>query len=220
MKDSGLTATFIDGLRVSDAPSMDIIVQTLANEINPGIVQKLGELGGRAKGFPGYEVLRATKTRYIQEKTGREFDLGFVGDIAGVDTAALQETIRQEIVPVISPLGRDDAGQFYNINADIAAAEVAEALQAYKIIYLSDVNGIMRDPKQADTTIPSLTSADITQLKKDGVIDGGMLPKVDSAVKALKSGVQKVHFLDGRIPHSLLLEIFTDAGIGTEITLY
>lgn len=219
MKEAGLTPTFIDGLRVSDAASMDIIVRTLADEINPGIVRQLEGLGGRAQGFPGYKVLKASKTRYVQEKTGQEFDLGFVGDIKGVMTAPLLKAIKNEITPVISPLGSGEDGKTYNINADIAAAEVAEALQAYKIIYLSDVNGILHDPRQPDSTIPSLTATDIAVLKKKGVIDGGMLPKVDSALKALRNGVQKAHFLDGRIPHSLLLEIFTDSGIGTEITL-
>jgi acetylglutamate kinase len=134
-----------------------------------------------------------------------------------VDVAPLLQAIRQEVVPVISPLARDEHGQIYNINADIAASEVAMALGAGKAIYLSDVDGVMRDPKKPDSRIAMLPVDQIEALKKDGTISGGMIPKVDSAVKALRHGVKQIHFLDGRVPHALLLEIFTDAGIGTEI---
>jgi acetylglutamate kinase len=218
MKDSGLTATFIDGLRVSDKESMKVIEKTLAEEINPSIVKKMVQFGGKAKGVPGRTVLEAKKIEYRDAKTNQSIDLGFVGDITKVRADVLKKSIAAEEVPVISPIAEDGKGQVYNINADIAASEIAQALKAYKIIYLSDVNGIMRDPSRPDSTISTLTIGQIDQLKKEGVLDGGMLPKVDSAVKALNNGVEKVHFLDGRIPHSLLLEIFTDAGIGTEIT--
>jgi acetylglutamate kinase len=218
MKERGVVAKFIDGLRVSDADSMDVIEKTLAAEINPGIVEKINRLGGKAKGFSGTDVLIARKMTYHKAKTGEAVDLGFVGDIVGVDTGPLREAVRLEVMPVISPLARDGDGKTYNINADVAAGEIAQALKASKIIYLSDVNGVLLDPKDPESTISTLTIAAIDQLKKQGVIAGGMLPKVDSAVEALRKGVQKVHFLDGRIPHALLLEIFTDAGVGTEIT--
>lgn len=218
MKERGIIAQFIDGLRVSDAASMDVIEKTLAAEINPGIVESINKLGGKAKGFSGKEVLIARKMAYHSVKTNEPVDLGFVGDIVGVDTGPLREAIRMEVMPVISPLARDGDGKIYNINADVAAGEIAQSLKATKIIYLSDVNGVLLDPKDPESTISTLSIAQIAQLKKQGVIAGGMLPKVDSAVEALRQGVQKVHFLDGRIPHALLLEIFTDAGIGTEIT--
>jgi acetylglutamate kinase len=162
-------------------------------------------------------VLRAKKKGHIDSKTGEKVDLGFVGEVIGVDAAPLLEAIRREIVPVISPLARDEKGQVYNINADIAASEVALALKASKAIYLSDVDGVMRNPQQPDTRMAMLAVAQIEELKRDGTITGGMIPKVDSAVKALRNGVKQIHFLDGRVPHALLLEIFTDAGIGTEI---
>lgn len=218
MKERGVAAKFIDGLRVSDEASMDVIEKTLSAEINPGIVASINKLGGKARGFSGKEVLIARKMEYHLAKTGEAVDLGFVGDILGVDTGPLRDAVRAEVVPVISPLARDGDGRVYNINADVAAGEIAQSLKAYKIIYLSDVNGVLRDFKDPQSTISTLTIAEIDELKKQGIIDGGMLPKVDSAIEALRHGVQKVHFLDGRIPHSLLLEVFTDAGIGTEIT--
>ncbi len=217
MKDSGIQAEFIDGMRVSDPASMEIIERVLSNEITPGIVDRISRLGGRAKGFSGRQVLRATQMLYRQESTGKVLDLGFVGDITGVKAGPLLETIASERIPVISPLAVDDAGNVYNINADLAAAEIAQALKADKIIYLSDVDGVMQDPKKPETRISSLTLTQIDVLKKDGTISGGMLPKVNSAVECIRAGVKAVHFLDGRMPHALLLEIFTDAGIGTEI---
>jgi len=218
MKERGVVAKFIDGLRVSDAESMDVIEKTLSGEINPGIVDAIKKLGGKARGFSGKEVLIARKMEYRLAKTGETVDLGFVGDILGVDTGPLRDAVRAEVMPVISPLARDGDGRVYNINADVAAGEIAQALKADKIIYLSDVNGVLRDFKDPQSTISTLTIKEIDELKKQGVIDGGMLPKVDSAVEALRHGVKKVHFLDGRMAHSLLLEVFTDAGVGTEIT--
>lgn len=218
MKERGVVAKFIDGLRVSDAESMDVIEKTLSGEINPGIVDAIKKLGGKARGFSGKEVLIARKMEYRLAKTGEPVDLGFVGDILGVDTGPLRDAVRAEVMPVISPLARDGDGRVYNINADVAAGEIAQALKADKIIYLSDVNGVLRDFKDPQSTISTLTIAEIDELKKQGIIDGGMLPKVDSAIEALRHGVKKVHFLDGRMAHSLLLEVFTDAGVGTEIT--
>lgn len=218
MKERGVTAKFIDGLRVSDAESMEVIEKTLSAEINPGIVDSINKLGGKAKGYSGKEVLISRKMEYHRAKTGELVDLGFVGDIVGVDTGPLREAIAAEVMPVISPLARDGDGKVYNINADVAAGEIAQALKAYKIIYLSDVNGVLLDYKDPQSTISKLTIADIDELKAKGIIDGGMLPKVDSAVEALRKGVHQVHFLDGRMEHSLLLEVFTDAGVGTEIT--
>jgi acetylglutamate kinase len=143
--------------------------------------------------------------------------MGFIGEITSVNTAPMQRLIDAEIVPVVSPLGRGTDGQTYNINADIAAAKIAQALQAHKIIYLSDVNGVRRDPRDENSLISTLTPGQIQKLKEEGVIASGMIPKVDSALEALAGGVAKVHFLDGKQPHALLLELFTDAGIGTEI---
>ena len=216
MKEAGVIAEFIDGLRVTDATQIDLIDRTLAGEIAPGIVSKLRQLGGKAQAVSGKEVLRARKMEHRRFATGEPVDLGFVGDITELILTPIQELIAQEIVPVISPLALGMEGEVYNINADLAASDVAKGLGARKLIYLTDVNGVLRDANDPTSTIPTLTPWDVSRLKQEGVLSGGMLPKVDSAIEALENGVEQVHFLDGRIPHALLLEIFTDAGIGTE----
>jgi acetylglutamate kinase len=217
MKKENLAAKFVDGQRVTDAASIAIIDRVLGTVIGPSLARELQKLGGRAQVVPGPDVLVAQKAPLYVDAAGQKVDLGFVGDVISVSVDAVQKLIDAEIVPVISPLGRGTDGQLYNVNADIAAAQIARALKASKIIYLSDVNGVRRDPKDSGSLIPSLNPAQIAQLKKDGVIAGGMIPKVDSALECLASGVGKVHFLDGREGHALLLELFTDAGVGTEI---
>jgi acetylglutamate kinase len=217
MKQENLAAKFVDGQRVTDAASVAIIERVLGEVIGPSLAAELTKLGGRAEVVSGRDVLVARKAPLYTDATGKKVDLGFVGDVVSVEVAAVQKLIDAEKVPVISPLGRGTDGQVYNVNADIAAAQIARALKATKIIYLSDVNGVRRDPSDAASLIPSLNPKQIAQLKRDGVIAGGMIPKVDSALECLASGVGKVHFLDGRESHALLLELFTDAGIGTEI---
>jgi acetylglutamate kinase len=217
MRLENLTARFVDGLRVTDEASIKIIDRVLTEVISPSLADRIRELGGKAEVLSGKEVLVAEKAPPRADATGAKIDLGFVGDITSTDVTQVQKLVDAEIVPIISPLGRGRDGQVYNINADIAAAKIAQALQAHKIIYLSDVNGVRRDPKDETSLISTLTPAQIQQLKEDGVIASGMIPKVDSALEALAGGVAKVHFLDGKKAHSLLLELFTDAGIGTEI---
>ncbi len=217
MRQENLTARFVDGQRVTDEASIKIIDRVLTEVISPSLAAEIVKLGGRAKNISGKDVLVAQKALPHVDASGNKVDLGFVGDIVSLDVRAVQKLIDAEIVPVISPLGRGKDGQIYNINADIAAARIAQELKAEKIIYLSDVNGVRRDPEDADSLIPSLNPKQIAQLKRDGVIAGGMIPKVDSALESLANGVGKVHFLDGRESHALLLELFTDAGIGTEI---
>lgn len=219
MNASGLESKFIDGLRVTDLKSISLIDRTLNQEISPAIAARINHLGGQAWAISGKDVLRAQKIHYRQVDTGKEVDLGFVGDITSVQALPIETCIRAEVVPVISPLARGSGDELYNINADLAAAEVAKAIKAQKLIYLSDVNGVMQDPKNPESRFPSLDRAQIAKLKTQGVIEGGMLPKVDSAMEALEAGVGQVHFLDGRIAHALLLEIFTDAGVGTVIKL-
>ncbi|MCE0499433.1 MAG: acetylglutamate kinase [Methylacidiphilales bacterium] len=219
MRQENLQATFVDGLRVSDAESMKIIDRILNKVIGPSLAAKIAELGGKAQVLSGKDVLTVEKAAPHVDATGNKIDLGYVGDITSVHVEAVQRLVDAEIVPIISPVGRGLDGKLYNINADIAAAKIAQALQAHKIIYLSDVNGVRRIPRDETSLISTLTPAQIGQLKEEGVIEGGMIPKVDSALEAIASGVSKVHFLDGRQAHSLLLELFTDAGIGTEIAV-
>jgi acetylglutamate kinase len=189
----------------------------LDNEINPGIAKLLNNFGGKAIGIHGQDVLVGRKLPPQTEGKSTEIDLGFVGEVVDVRLEPILDAVHAEAVPVISPLARTAEGVVLNINADIAAGTIAGRLQAVKMIYLSDVPGIMRDPTDKESLIPSVNRAEIANLLEDQVIAGGMIPKVESAVHAIEAGVKKVHFIDGRTPHSLLVEIFTNRGIGTEI---
>lgn len=216
MAQRGLEATFVAGQRVTCRDSVAIVDEVLNTEVSPAIVQAINRLGGRAVQLPGNHVFRAVKAPPIHHQ-GQTIDLGFVGTVQSCDLTQVQQAIASETVPVLSPLGTDDTGQVYNINADIAAADLAVALQAHKLIYLSDVNGVLRDPADPTSRIPTVTRPEAAQLKASGIISGGMIPKIDSCLDSLARGVKKVHLIDGRIPHALLLELFTDRGIGTEI---
>ncbi|MEA3212824.1 MAG: acetylglutamate kinase [Chthoniobacter sp.] len=217
MREAGLKPKFVNGLRVTDAQSIGIVEDVLDHEVNPAIVRLLNDIGGRACGIQGKEVLVGRKLPLQTEGKATRVDLGFVGEVIDVKLGPIHDAVAAETVPVISPLARDAEGRVLNINADIAAATIAGRLRASKFIYLSDVPGIMRNPAEKESLIPSVSREEIDQLQKDGIITGGMIPKVESALHALGEGVKKVHFIDGRTPHSLLLEIFTNAGIGTEI---
>jgi acetylglutamate kinase len=211
MQESGLEARFINGMRVTDEETIKIVEETLARVINPGIVQNINQRGGKAVGIPGTEVFG-----------GRRMvgDLGWVGEVEHCRTGLVQAAVAGEFVPVVSPVARDIAtGKTLNVNADLAACALATELKAAKLIFLSDVRGVMRDPKDDSTLISTLDEAAISDLKAQGVISGGMIPKVDSSLASLRGGVGKVHLIDGRIPHALILEIFTRSGIGTEIHL-
>ncbi len=211
MNDSGLQTKFINGMRVTDDETIKIVEETLARVINPAIVDKINAFGGKAVGIPGTEVFTGQKLNQ---------DLGWVGEVNDCRTGLIQAAVAGEFVPVVSPVARELAsGKTLNVNADLAACGLAKRLKATKLIFLSDVRGVMRDPKDDTTLIPSLDEASITKLKADGIISGGMIPKVDSALDSLRGGVGKVHLIDGRLPHALILEIFTDGGIGTEIHL-
>jgi acetylglutamate kinase len=211
MQESGLEARFINGMRVTDEETIKIVEQTLARIINPEIVNKINAFGGKAVGVPGTEVFQGEKMKG---------DLGWVGEVSDCKLGLIQAAVAGEFVPVVSPVAREpESGRTLNVNAHLAACALATRLQATKLIFLSDVRGVLRDPKDESTLIPSLNPAYITDLKNQGIISGGMIPKVDSSLASLRGGVGKVHLIDGRIPHALILEIFTDIGIGTEITL-
>jgi acetylglutamate kinase len=216
MREAGIRAKFVNGLRVTDENAIRIVEEVLDQTINPQIVRAINEFGGRAVGVAGKRIFKARKMGpQIDGKT--QVDLGFVGDVASVNLDEIQRAVAAEQVPVISPLAQDENGTVLNVNADVAAGTIAAALKATKLIFISDVLGIMRDPKETDSLIPSVTREMVKTLLEEEVIEGGMIPKVNSAVHALNEGVTKVHLIDGRIPHSLLLEIFTNDGIGTEI---
>lgn len=215
---AGLKACFIQGQRVTDGPTVEVVDQVLSREINPEVVRMIQQLGGVAKGFAGTDIFICRKL-WLSSDSGEPVDIGFVGEVTGVNIAPLLECIQSGIIPVISPTARDETGQIYNCNADVAAAMAAIALKACRLVFMSDVPGLMRDPKDPTTVIPHLQISEVPQLKSLGIVDKGMIPKVDSAVTALRAGVDKVSLVDGRIAHAVLLEIFTDAGIGTEVVL-
>jgi acetylglutamate kinase len=216
MREAGLTARFVHGLRVTDEASMRIVEEVLDREVNPRLVTTIGRLGGQARGFSGRDVLRATKLLPVETESGRE-DIGFVGRVDGVETGELTKVLQEERVPVVSPVARGEDGHTLNVNADEAAAAIAGALQAAKLIFLSDVPGIMRDRNDASSLVPTVRSDQVAVLIRQKVLEGGMIPKVTGAVEALRRGVGKTHLVDGRLAHALLLEIFTNEGVGTEI---
>jgi acetylglutamate kinase len=218
MEAAGLKAQFIQGQRVTDEKTVEVVEQVLSREINRDIVKMINDLGGKARGFSGTEIFTCRKL-YLDSPDGGKLDMGFVGEVTKVNTKHLFECIELGITPVISPTARGEDGHIYNCNADVAAAQAAIALWAKRLVFMSDVPGLLRNPKDPSTLITQLRIEEVADLKKTGVVDKGMIPKIDSAVRAIKSGVDKVSLIDGRVPHAVLMEIFTDAGVGTEVAL-
>lgn len=218
MENAGLKAKFIQGQRVTDEAAVKIVDDVLSRNINPEIVSAINSLGGDAKGFAGPDIFRCRKAS-VTTADGHPLDLGFVGEVTHVNTAPLLECIEKGVTPVISPTARGQDGQIYNCNADIAAAQVAIALKAKRLVFMSDVPGLLSDPQNPHSVIFQLRTTMVDDMKRTGVIDKGMIPKVDSAVSAIQAGVEKVSLVDGRVPHAVLLEIFTDAGVGTEVVM-
>jgi acetylglutamate kinase len=215
MDAAGLKANFVNGLRVTDEPTVAIVKKTLDEVVNREVCETLTAVDANPKGLPGDSVLVCQKLAVDDD--GRPCDLGFVGDVTEVKVKLIKKEIAEGFMPVISPVAEGYDGKPYNVNADTAAGRVASALRARRLVYMSDVPGLLSDPKDPATLISTLRVGEVDGLRRKGVIDKGMRPKVASAVRALQDGVQRVHFVDGRLPHSLLLEIFTDRGIGTEI---
>ncbi len=218
MEKAGLKANFVQGQRVTDEATAQIADDVLSREINPEIVTAIKSFGGAAKGFAGPDIFTCRKAS-PKGKSGEPLDLGYVGEVVRVNTGPLLDCIAQGVTPVISPTARGEDGRIYNCNADVAAAQVAIALRAQRLVFMSDVPGLLENPENPDSIISHLRTSEVAALKQSGVIDKGMIPKVDSAVAAIQSGVEKVSFVDGRVPHSVMLEIFTDEGFGTEVVL-
>jgi acetylglutamate kinase len=218
MEKAGLKSQFIQGQRVTDEATVNIVDDVLSREINPEIVRAIQTLGGLARGYAGTDIFTCRRL-LLKGPAGEDLDLGYVGEVVGVNTEPLLKCIEKGITPVISPTARGDDGHVYNCNADVAAAMTAIALKAKRLVFMSDVPGLMQDPNNPDSVIPHLRISEVQELKRTGIIDKGMIPKTDSAVAAIKSGVDKVSFVDGRVPHSVMLEIFTDEGVGTEVVL-
>ena len=215
MDEAGLKANFINGLRVTDAATIAIVKKTLDEVVNQDVCATLAAVRARPKGLPGDSVIVCDKLGVDDD--GNPCDLGFVGDVTEVKVKLIKKEIADGFMPVISPVAEGLDGKPYNVNADTVAGRVASALHARRLVYMSDVPGLLADPKDPASLISSVKVGEVEGLKKKGIIGKGMRPKVQSAVRALQEGVQRVHFVDGRMPHSLLLEIFTDQGVGTEI---
>lgn len=215
LKRLGKESIFIDGLRVTDEETAGVAEMVLSGSIGKSLVENLESVGISACGINGKDghTLQAVK-----KIDGQGRDLGFVGEVERVDTHLLKTLIDNDFVPVVSPVGVDSFSQTYNVNADYAASALAGALQAQKLVYLTDVEGVLKDVHDPDSIIRRLNSAQCRSYIADGTINGGMIPKVECCLDALDKGTSSVHVLDGRIPHSMLLEIFTENGVGTMLT--
>jgi acetylglutamate kinase len=217
MKRLGKEPQFVGGMRVTDAETVEIVEMVLVGKINKQIVGLINHHGGRAVGLSGKDgdLIRARR-RLHRLPSGESVDIGLVGEVESINPQAIRLLEEHGFVPVIAPVGVGSAGETYNINADLVAGDLAAALQAEKLMHLTDVQGIL-GPDGA--LLSTLTKKEAQRLMESGVIEGGMLPKVESALRALEGGTGKAHIIDGRVPHALLLELFTKEGIGTEITL-
>lgn len=225
MAAAGLTPRKVRGRRYTDRATLDIVARVLLEEINTAIVGQIRQLGGRAVGLHAHplEVLFGQRLQLADER-GKPIDLGFVGTVRRVDTELIQTFCAGGVVPVLPSLAIEepaspDGNLWLNVNADTAAAAVAAAVGAEKLVFLSDTPGILRDRGDPASLLPHLDAEDCRLLVREGVIDSGMIPKVEACLEALRGGVRKTHMIDGRLRHSLLLEIYTDRGVGTEIVL-
>jgi len=219
MKKMGMKPKFSNGQRVTDEETLSITEMVLDGKINGEIVNEINQAGGRAVGLSGKDGRLILARRY--QPVGPDGqplgDIGYVGEVERINPEILNVSHEHEFIPVVSPIGVDAQGQTLNINADTVAAEMAIAMKAARLILLTDVRGICRDPSDPSTVIATLPAAECKQMIADGIIRGGMIPKVSACLHALEGGVEKTHVIDGRIPHALLLELFTDRGIGTQI---
>jgi len=216
MDERGLTPDFVHGHRVTTAETLEVAVEVL-QRVSREIVETIECYGADAECAFNEEHSLLGASRKLLETAGEQTDIGFVGNVTSVETDAILRLAESDRVPVIPPLGQDEQGQLYNINADTAAAAVAGELAAEKVVFLSNVHGIMSEPGNPGSLVSSLDEHEVEKMIDDGVIAGGMLPKVHACLYALDRGVKKAHIIDGRLPHSLLLEIFTNEGVGTQI---
>ncbi len=211
LKQMGRKSEFINGLRVTDADTVEVVEMVLSGKINKGIVQLIQNHGINAVGISGKDG----KTLKVNKIENQTVDYGFVGEIDQVDTTLINSLLDNDFIPVIAPLGTDENGQTYNINADYAASAIAGALNAEKLLFLTDVEGVLTDIKDKNSVISRIKVNEVDAYISDGIISGGMIPKVECCVEGIHAGVKNVHILDGRVEHCMLLEIFTKSGVGT-----
>jgi acetylglutamate kinase len=219
MKELHIEPTFVHGHRMTDAATLEIVRDVLANEINASICERLDQLDGNAYPMTAPTNLHARR-RILEERkpdgSVETYDIGFVGDLDGVNVELFDKVLAERKVPVVAPLASGADGEVLNCNADMVAAQVAVSLKARKAVFLTDIHGIRTDPGDPDTRVSTLNAQEADRMIADGTISGGMLPKVAACRKTLEGGVNKAHIIDGRLPHALLLEIFTDDGVGTQ----
>ena len=221
LKKVGKETSFVSGLRVTDEETVEIAEMVLDGKVNSEIVNLLNRRGVRAVGISGKDagLIRAQKklaTVYEGDDT-KTVDIGYVGKVAAIDTTILDDLLDGDYIPVIAPIGVDEDGMSYNINADYVAAEIAGALEAEKLLLLTDIEGVYKDYHDKSTFLSSLTKAEARSYIQDGIISGGMIPKIEACLRALDAGCGKAHIIDGRLPHAILLELLTSKGIGTQV---
>ncbi len=215
LEKTGKESKFIDGLRCTDGETMDIVQMVLCGRVNKNLVGTINRKGGKAIGLCGLDGGTIKAKKYVA-KNGNDY--GMVGEVVSVDPKLLQDTIENHYIPVVSSVAQGiDEDVSYNINADTAAAKIAVALKAEKLIFLTDVKGVLRDPKDDSTLISEIHPEEVPVLEKEGIISGGMIPKIECCVQAVRGGVKRTNILDGRVPHSILIELFSHKGIGTMI---
>jgi len=219
MREAGLSPKFINGLRFTDLKTIKIVDSVLTHAITPQIVKALNERGAKAAPLPGKKVLVAKKLLTVSPGEKQKVSLGFVGDITHVKKHPILTMLKKGLIPVITPLAKGPGGASLNINADIAAAEIAGEIKASHLVFLSDVNGILEDTHHPDSTITKISKTEIQGLRNAGVISGGMLPKVNASIHALGRGVKRVKLLNGQVAHCILIDLFVNSKLGTEIVL-
>lgn len=209
LKKMGKESKFVGGLRYTDEETMEVVQMVLAGKVNKDLAQRIAGHGGKAIGLCGLDGAMIT----AEKKQG--VDLGLVGEITKVDVSVIQDALDKKYIPVVATVAAGEHGESYNINADIAASRIAAELKAEKLILMTDIPGLMRDVYDENTLIPVVQVSEVNSLKRDNIISGGMIPKIDCCVDAVRRGVNRAHIIDGRVPHSILIEVFSDEGIGT-----
>ena len=217
LQELGIESQRVNGLRVTDAATMKVVEDVLFGEVNARIVREIGALDGQAVGVSAKDAGIMQVRKHWAQTDGASLDIGYVGDVEHVDTAPLLDLIGKGMIPVVAPIGRGPEGESFNVNADTAAGEIAAALHAEKLVFLTDVQGIMRDLADDASLLSTVHVSEVGELIDQGVVSGGMIPKVEACIKSVKAGVRKTHVIDGRVPHAMLLEFYTRQGIGTQI---
>jgi len=218
----GMDSRFVKGMRLTDEATMDVVEMVLGGKVNKGIVAQINQQGGKAVGLSGKDggLIRARKLHIVHQegddKPPEIIDPGLVGEVTHVNPSIINTLTKQDFIPIIAPIGAGDSGETYNINADLVASSIAIALSAGRLILLTDVDGVL---DSSGSLISSISAENINQMVEEKTISGGMIPKIECALEALKNGVKKVHIINGKKRHALLLELFTDKGIGTEVTI-